>query len=418
MMDQVVSVAAGGAPRASEPAVSGADPSKDAPASDPSEAPPAATPIAASDNFLDTVHAPDAEPAPGADSATCLGPDDQAEVPVRPSDVGAAEPSRMEFEFDSDPCLDDDDSLSSSSSDDESDVGVIDRADLDAFVADALVSEKPLRTVNEIDPDTVEIPDRRAIPISSESTLREIGLISSFVEGTVVIMAKEGAQPIDIGGALALHDRTPLGYVDDVFGPVQSPFYLVRVRADDDLSVSNGAAVFAVEELSALLEAAKLDRKGTDASYLNDEEDKNQVEYSDDEEEQRARQERKASAQKAKRATGPPRPARPSPSMTFPSATQRDVHPGLYNQTYPGAMPHPSMFQYPPPGYPMPAPGYYGGGVPVPPRHLPYHAGQFMQYPGERAPFHPQLYQQGQYYQGGPSPGRYNSQRQRQDRER
>lgn len=63
---------------------------------------------------------------------------------------------------------------------------------------------------------------------------------------------------------LCLADRTPLGRVEDVFGPVKAPFYALRYYAGDALpaSVASGVAVFSVDRYAEALVPDKLKAKG------------------------------------------------------------------------------------------------------------------------------------------------------------
>eukprot|EP00474_Spongospora_subterranea_P010605 CRZ11063.1 hypothetical protein [Spongospora subterranea] len=227
-----------------------------------------------------------------------------------------------EFEVDSDPCLDED-SESDLSDDDAEEV--IDRADLDRFIADSfkVVDEIP-RTLNEMDPALIEIPDRLSLVVPPDAKIHAAGTIMSHVEGTMVIKALKGVGVIDIGGAVILSDRTPLGWIDDIIGPVEEPFYLVRLRDDHGIPpeiIIPSTIVFAVSELYQLLEQSNLDRKGTDASHLNDEENPKIVEYSDDEEERNAKKKPEKAKKHKSSGDGPSRRceqmAAPSISTNF-----------------------------------------------------------------------------------------------------
>lgn len=74
----------------------------------------------------------------------------------------------------------------------------------------------------------------------------------------------EGCRTLAEGSVLCLDDRTPLGRVEDVFGPVKSPFYALRYYAGDGLpaSVAPGSAVFSVDRYADMLVPDKLKAKG------------------------------------------------------------------------------------------------------------------------------------------------------------
>jgi len=55
---------------------------------------------------------------------------------------------------------------------------------------------------------------------------------------TLVVQAVQGGRPLDERSALALPDRRLVGFVEDVFGPVKSPLYLLRVRVRRSVGVA------------------------------------------------------------------------------------------------------------------------------------------------------------------------------------
>lgn len=59
------------------------------------------------------------------------------------------------------------------------------------------------------------------------------------------------------GTVLCLGDRTPLGRVEEIFGPVTAPLYALRYTGSagaPPVSAAAGAPVFSVEKYAAMLE--------------------------------------------------------------------------------------------------------------------------------------------------------------------
>lgn len=92
-------------------------------------------------------------------------------------------------------------------------------------------------------------------------------------EGSIVWLTKE---------------RVPLGFIDEVFGPVKTPYYLVRYNDEADIpeGATESAEVSAVSEFVTYVtdKDPELYKKGYDASGCNDEElSGEEIEFSDDE---------------------------------------------------------------------------------------------------------------------------------------
>jgi len=123
------------------------------------------------------------------------------------------------------------------------------------------------------------------------------GAVSAVVEGVVVVQGNPGSEVLDEGTILVLEDRTKLGRVEEVFGPVTMPFYNFRYSEGDALpeSVRAGVSIYAVSQAASFVKPEELDSKGYDASGVHDEElPPEEVDYSDDEEEARAKRKAKA----------------------------------------------------------------------------------------------------------------------------
>jgi len=157
---------------------------------------------------------------------------------------------------------------------------------------DAGASNGPLRTANEVPPEAVPVEPVTGIVISDSSSLYRAGSIMSRMADMVVIQGSRNSKVLDSGSVVCLDDRTALGRVDDVFGPVTEPFYTVRFAKESDIPAGavTGATVFYPGDASSFVMPDAIKNQGSDASNRNDEEPApKELDYSDDEEEAMAK---------------------------------------------------------------------------------------------------------------------------------
>ena len=124
---------------------------------------------------------------------------------------------------------------------------------------------------------------------------------SQVMDKQVIVEAVEHKMVLNEGSILWLTEqRIPLGIVDEVFGPVKKPYYIVRYNKTSDVPdvASQGVTVGFVQEFANfVLNEAELRKKGYDASGQHDEEISDEdVEFSDDEKEEEAKRLRKQAA--------------------------------------------------------------------------------------------------------------------------
>ncbi|XP_072957502.1 uncharacterized protein [Typha angustifolia] len=116
-----------------------------------------------------------------------------------------------------------------------------------------------------------------------------VGVILSILGDRVIVEGLEKHNPLNEGSILWITEsRIPLGLVDEVFGPVKCPYYVIRYNSDKELpaGISVGTAVsFVMQFANHILNEKELYRKGYDASGDNDEELADEIEFSDDEKE-------------------------------------------------------------------------------------------------------------------------------------
>ncbi|KAL1879856.1 hypothetical protein Daus18300_001695 [Diaporthe australafricana] len=223
---------------------------------------------------------------------------------------GGADPN-PEWEADSSPY---ESSSSDDSSDDESDVeesklGVEETARLlmeaDGGSDDEMDGTRAakqaagVRTKNELPDEPEPTPQ---ISLSPEDIIAPLGIVQHVVEGTqaVIEALHEGAAVtiLDRGTVLCKEDRTVLGVIHDTIATVHKPMYILRFRSEEEAkaaALERGTQVWYSKSHAKFVFPSQLrQEKGSDASNLHDEEvGPDEMEYSDDEQEQAHKREKK-----------------------------------------------------------------------------------------------------------------------------
>lgn len=105
----------------------------------------------------------------------------------------------------------------------------------------------------------------------------------------VIVEGVEEHNPLSEGSILwVTESRKPLGVVDEIFGPVKNPYYVVRYNSEAEIptGIQQGSLISFVSEFSDYaLNNGDLYKKGYDASGEHDEECSEELEFSDDEKE-------------------------------------------------------------------------------------------------------------------------------------
>ncbi|KAA8524466.1 hypothetical protein F0562_010889 [Nyssa sinensis] len=157
------------------------------------------------------------------------------------------------------------------------------------------VMKGPIRSKNEIKvlppvpPVNVTLqPYHQTLPV---------GVVLSIIGTQVIVEGVEKHNPLNEGSILWITEkRSPLGLVDEIFGPVKNPYYVVRYNSDNEVpaGIGQGTLVsFVPEFVNHVLNDNNLYKKGYDASGDNDEELSDEMEFSDDEKEAEYRRMRK-----------------------------------------------------------------------------------------------------------------------------
>lgn len=252
---------------------------------------------------------------------------------------------------------------------------------------------EPLKVHGELGLDDLPPIEDLAISLPAQETTK-IGTIASIVDRLVIVRALPDTPAVDLDSVLFLDNGAKaLGKVFDVFGPVNEPHYCVRFNSAAHAAARGAApgtdvyiAPRRTDHTNYVFLAELMKVKGSDASWLNDiEPPPHQVDYSDDEEERRAKRQSKQARQGAGAGAGEEaagdeergqrkmleaRRQRPSESSSrFGSGPSRGRNPFSGNSNRRNQNQNQSM--YPRPGY--------GRGWPsdmrTPPPHLPQDSG-------------------------------------------
>ena len=193
------------------------------------------------------------------------------------------------------------DSESESSSDDESigSVPVINIADeLDEEVDSKLVTGLQANNKMFEDLGLLDLPPLEELTISvPEEECIPIGTVSNIIDLLVLVSAKRGTPAVNLDSVLFLeHGKKTLGRVFDVFGQVNEPLYMVRFNSAEHIKeqgIEIGMDVYfapRTPHTAYVFIDALIKMKGSDASWEHDmEPPEGCIDYSDDEEERRAK---------------------------------------------------------------------------------------------------------------------------------
>ncbi|ONK78208.1 uncharacterized protein A4U43_C02F15660 [Asparagus officinalis] len=130
-----------------------------------------------------------------------------------------------------------------------------------------------------------------SLEIDNGENLDNLSSISvvMILSNRVIVEGSEKHSSLNEGSILWITEtRLPLGRIDEIFGPVKNPFYVVRYNSDDEVpqGISIGVAIsFVVDFANHILNEKYLYENGYDASGIDDEEAADEVEFSDDEKE-------------------------------------------------------------------------------------------------------------------------------------
>ncbi|XP_061349539.1 H/ACA ribonucleoprotein complex non-core subunit NAF1-like [Gastrolobium bilobum] len=145
----------------------------------------------------------------------------------------------------------------------------------------------PIRSNNELQ----NLPPVPPVDVTLEPhhQMLPVGVVMSVLGAQVIVEGVEKHEPLNEGSILWLTEsRKPLGLIDEIFGPVKNPYYVVRYNSENEVpaGIHGGTLIsFVPEFANHVLNNKDIYVKGYDASGANDEELSDEVEFSDDEKE-------------------------------------------------------------------------------------------------------------------------------------
>ncbi|MED6182660.1 hypothetical protein PIB30_030739 [Stylosanthes scabra] len=153
---------------------------------------------------------------------------------------------------------------------------------------EADVGGGPIKSKNELE-DLPPVPPVN-VTLEPSHQMRPVGGVMSKLGAKVIVEGIEKHDPLSEGSILWITEsRKPLGLIDEIFGPVKTPYYIVRYNSENEVpsEVQGGTLISFVPEFAnyVLNNNKDLYKKGYDASGANDEELSDEVEFSDDEKE-------------------------------------------------------------------------------------------------------------------------------------
>ncbi|CAL8329208.1 unnamed protein product [Lota lota] len=243
----------------------------------------------------------------------------------------------------------------------------------------------PVKTRDEVLLEELPAVEELCVSLPESAEIQPIGTVTSVIQQLMIVQSLKGTPPLTEDSIIFTSDRQAVGKVFEVFGPVSSPYYVLRFNSEEEIVAKGlvvGCTVFYTPEhkeyTGYVLTKHLQNLKGSDASWKNDQEPPPEaLDYSDDEEEQDAKKKKRQGTKKKKKDNGPnyrafpPRPRGAAPHHYRP---QGPMHPprGPFQHQHPGHHPHaylPPPCPYPPPPGPF-SPHNYPL-YPPPPHHLP-----------------------------------------------
>lgn len=141
------------------------------------------------------------------------------------------------------------------------------------------------------------------VSVLADDVLEPAGVVLSVFDGMVVVQGLEGPKALDESSVLCMEDRTIIGRIEEVFGPVAKPLYALRFAGKESAlsSTQPGSKIFSVPRLCGFIPLDDLkayrDRKGGEGLGGDDADEEEY--FSDDDEEEaftKVRSKRKADA--------------------------------------------------------------------------------------------------------------------------
>ncbi|XP_072398115.1 uncharacterized protein [Diabrotica undecimpunctata] len=193
---------------------------------------------------------------------------------------------------------------SSSSSDSESDTQEVDNGEEDEDLDEFVLPNDKLKTKVMSNPDCELLDPSLLINLTNlkidyeKEEFTHIGNIANFIDTTVTVEAIEKSESYDMDTVLFIEDensKKPFGGITDVIGPVSQPVYCVQLPSTkeiENLGLKQGMKVYSApksEYAKYVFLKDLLKMKGTDASWIGDQEQPSDEENTSEEEDDEMR---------------------------------------------------------------------------------------------------------------------------------
>ncbi|KAL8167483.1 hypothetical protein V2J09_008982 [Rumex salicifolius] len=169
--------------------------------------------------------------------------------------------------------------------------------DEEDIVVGPIMSKNELKVLPPVPPVDVTLqPSHQMLPVGIVNSKHSPSKLYSYHEDAalhilgdqVIVEGGVTHNPLSEGSILWITEKKyPLGRVDEIFGPVKNPYYIVRYNSESEVpeGIHEGSLVsFVPEFVDHVLNNKNLYQKGYDASG-NDDEEVDEAEFSDDEQE-------------------------------------------------------------------------------------------------------------------------------------
>ncbi|XP_016414316.1 H/ACA ribonucleoprotein complex non-core subunit NAF1-like isoform X3 [Sinocyclocheilus rhinocerous] len=264
----------------------------------------------------------------------------------------------------------------------------------------------PLKTQNELLIEDLPAVENLHISLPEDTEMKSIGTISSVVEQLVIVESYKNTPPLNEDSVLFTKNRTSIGKIFEVFGPVCQPYYVLRFNSHDDIDQKDlkirDTVYFApkIKDFTDYIFTQVLQKtKGSDASWKNDQEPPPEaLDFSDDEQERLSKQKLKEHKRRPQNDSdsedesdahkGPPPHKsgrrKPRQNRNVPRG-QHHNRGGAFHSNYHARPPFPPDYMFPPPD-PHMFP-FQGPMMPPFPRPPPFQMGMALWPPGPNQGF-------------------------------
>ncbi|XP_056443008.1 H/ACA ribonucleoprotein complex non-core subunit NAF1 isoform X2 [Gadus chalcogrammus] len=198
---------------------------------------------------------------------------------------------------------DSDSSSSSSSAASPPCVRMLDEEDDEGFSQQAQI-----KTRDEVLLEELPAVEELCVSLPESAEIQPIGTVTSVIQQLMIVQSLKGTPPLTEDSIIFTSDRLAVGKVFEVFGPVTTPYYVLRFNSEEEIVTKGlvvGCTVFYTPEhkeyTGYVLTKHLQNLKGSDASWKNDQEPPPEsLDYSDDEEEQDAKKKKRQGSKKKK----------------------------------------------------------------------------------------------------------------------